>query len=126
MVLAIAQNATLGCWDITSLIRTALSWWKLFLAPAFLVYLFLVSWLRFRRAYGLRRQYSHLSKDAFSRMTVDEAFAIHNDLVQLEFPTVVSMATFFALFKVSSLFTIALPRPHRLLVTRNKLFGNQT
>lgn len=35
-------------------------------------------------------------------MTVDEAFGIHNDLVQLEFPRVVSTPTVFALFKVCS------------------------
>ena len=33
-------------------------------------------------------------------MTVNEAFAIYIDLVQLEFPSVVSTATGFALFRV--------------------------
>jgi hypothetical protein len=100
---AIVQHATSG-WETPALcIQTALNQWKLLFVPTFLAYFFLASLLRFRRAKGLYRRYSHLTKDAFSRMTVDEAFAIHNDLVQLEFPRVVSTATAFALFKVCSL-----------------------
>ncbi|ERF72890.1 hypothetical protein EPUS_08698 [Endocarpon pusillum Z07020] len=112
----ILQHLTLG-WEKTSfLIQAASNQWKLLLGPSLLAYLCLVSLLRFRRAKGLYLRYSHLPKDAFSGMTVDEAFAIHNNLVQLEFPTVVSIATVFALFM-----TYGIPSVSSLLVTTGQI-----
>ncbi|KAF7502870.1 hypothetical protein GJ744_004965 [Endocarpon pusillum] len=112
----ILQHLTFGWEKISLLIQAASSQWKLYLGPSLLAYLDLVLLLRFRRANRLYLRYSHLSKDGFSGMTVDEAFAIHNDLVQLEFPKVVSTATVFALFK-----TYGIPSVSSLLVTTGQI-----
>ena len=59
----IVQIASLGWEKISPLIQAALNQWKLLLLlTTFLAYLFLVSLLRFRRAKGLYRRYSHLTK----------------------------------------------------------------
>lgn len=122
----IVQHVTFSWEKISFLIQAALNQWKLLLVPTLLAYLCLVSLLRFRRAKGLYLRYSHLTKDAFSRMTVDEAFAIHNDLVQLEFSKVVSTATVFALFKVGSPFVCYLiERNTRSKSTIINIFHNQ-
>ena len=119
------QHVASGWERISSLIQTALNQWKLLSVPTLLAYLFLVSSLRFRRAKGLYRRYSHLIPDAFSRMTVDEASAIHNDLVQLEFPKVVSTATAFALFKVCSPFLLPPLKKTRSKSAEHALFHNR-
>jgi len=74
--------------------------WKLLLLPSAIAYLCLVSSLRYKRMKDMHRRFPYHTRESLSRMTVDEAFAIHNYLVKLEFPTVFNAATSFALFKV--------------------------
>lgn len=88
------------------------------LVPSLIAYLYAMWVFRFDRLKRLRRRFGCFdssssssfdvssdssTREALSKMTVDEAFAIHNDLVYLEFPRVFSTATMFALFKASNL-----------------------
>ena len=75
---------------------------KLFLLAGALGYLFLVQLLRFDRKKSLEKRFGYLSEDAFSKMTLDEAHAIHKELVELEFPILFHKALEFALFRVST------------------------
>lgn len=76
--------------------------WSLLILPAVLGYVYLVSILRYRRVKAMHRKFRCSTRETFSTMTVDDAHAIHNYLVYLEFPKVFSTATMFALFKAGS------------------------
>lgn len=78
---------------------TVLRSWSLLILPTVLGYVYLVSILRYRRVKAMHRQFRCSTRETFSAMTVDEAHAVHNYLVYLEFPKVFSTATVFALFK---------------------------
>lgn len=81
--------------------KTSLVSWNLWLVLAPLaLYSLLVSALRHQRRKSIERRYNYPHRASFAKMTVDEAWAIATSLVELEFPTVFSTATFFALFKV--------------------------
>ena len=87
-----------------------------------LAYLCTVSLLRFNRLKNFHRQFDHsFSQKSLSKMTVDEAFTIHDSLVHLEFPTIFSTATMFALFK-----TYGIPSISNLLVTTGQLCNSST
>lgn len=74
--------------------------YQLLLLPLAFAYLCLVSSLRYKRLKDMHQRFQYRTRESLSKMTVDEAFAIHNYLIKLEFPTVFSAATSFALFKV--------------------------
>lgn len=75
-------------------------WKLLLLLPSALAYHYLVSILRYKRMKDMHQRFPYHTRESLSKMTVDEAFAIHNYLIKLEFPTVFNAATSFALFKV--------------------------
>lgn len=76
--------------------------WTLLILPTILGYISLVSILRYQRVKAMHRKFRCSTRESFSTMTVDDAHAIHNYLVYLEFPKVFSTATKFALFKAGS------------------------
>ena len=65
------------------------------------LYLLLVRALRFRRCDKILRDYGY-PKRSLASMTVDDAYAIHKQLANLEFPEMNVTSLFFALFKVST------------------------
>ena len=87
---------------------------KFLLIPSALAYLYLVSSLRYKRMKDMHQRYPYRTRESFSKMTVDDAFAIYNYLIKLEFPTIFNAATSFALFKV-----------HRHLVLGHVLYENR-
>ncbi|KAL8788467.1 MAG: hypothetical protein Q9213_001690 [Squamulea squamosa] len=91
--------------------------WPYFVIPAVINYLLLVRFLRFRR---LRQStFHHLYQfDPKRAMDILTAFKIHNYLIELEFPSIFSTATTFALFK-----TYGIPSISTLLVHTNQLAG---
>lgn len=72
------------------------------LSLAVLAYLLLVSTLRFQRVRILYRDYpQYTTRASMSQMTVDDAWAIQKNILQLEFPTTAVKALQFALFRVT-------------------------
>lgn len=95
---------------------------KTVLFSTLLVYLCIASLLRFDRLKRMHGRFHHCSsRETFSRMTVDDAFAIHDELVHREFPLVFSTATMFALFK-----TYGIPSISGLLVATGQLCNGAT
>ncbi|KAH0562356.1 hypothetical protein GP486_002947 [Trichoglossum hirsutum] len=72
--------------------------WEVLL-PGAILYLYFVKRFRFYRSETMPSRLGYTNRKAFSRMTVEDAWKIHNFLVEFEFPTIFSTATMFALFK---------------------------
>jgi hypothetical protein len=72
----------------------------LILLLLFPAYLYLVFSHRYRRMKEMHCEFNFPSRHSYSKMSVDDAFSIHDYLVHLEFPKVFSSATMFAIFKV--------------------------
>ncbi len=72
------------------------------LLPSLIAYLALVRFFRYHRLKKLHQRFRYPSRESFSKMTFDDAFAIHDELVHLEFPRIMGTATMFALFKASA------------------------
>ena len=85
---------------LSSCVQVASHQWKLLLLPTALAYLCLVSSLRYKHMRNMHKRFPYPTRKSLSKMTVEDAFAIHNYLIQLEFPTIFNAATSFALFKV--------------------------
>jgi hypothetical protein len=89
-------------------------------------YLILVRALRYRRRDGLmrafKRKYGSCSREALSKMTVEDSWTILKELTELEFPSIFSASVFFALFKVRLVFLKPNPPPpiSILRVNRNR------
>lgn len=68
-------------------------------------YLIFVRILRYRRhnafAQNFARKHGSADRAALANMTVDDAWPVLRDITELEFPTILSVSVFFALFKVS-------------------------
>lgn len=62
-------------------------------------YLTAVQLLRFRRIRRLEKQYGYHTRESMSKMTNDEAWAIHQTMMTLEFPFFTLKGLQFALFK---------------------------
>ncbi|KAI2950502.1 hypothetical protein CBS147322_5437 [Aspergillus niger] len=78
------------------------------LSLAVLAYLLLVSTLRFQRVRILYRDYpQYTTRASMSQMTVDDAWAIQKNILQLEFPTTAVKALQFALFRTYGIPTIS-------------------
>lgn len=91
--------------------------WFYFFIPALISYLFLVRLLRYTR---LRRSTFNHHDQLRPKQAMDilTAFKIHNYLIELEFPSIFSAATTFALFKA-----YGIPSVSSLLVHTNQLAG---
>ena len=89
--------------DRLSFLQVISHQWKFLLIPSALAYLYLVSSLRDKRLKDMHQRFPYSTHESLSRMTVDDAFTIHNYLIKLEFPTIFNAATSFALFKVHCL-----------------------
>jgi len=74
--------------------------WKFLLLFTALLYLLLVSSLRYRRLNSMTSKLGYQDRASFSRMTTADAQAIIIYLSELEFPTVYFYSVAFALFKV--------------------------
>ncbi|KAI9764604.1 MAG: hypothetical protein M1840_008334 [Geoglossum simile] len=72
-----------------------------------LAYLTAVRLLRYRRMRDIQRKYSYTTRESFSRMTLDDAWAVQVELSTLEFPRIYGVAIFFALFKTYGIPTIS-------------------
>lgn len=98
------------------LLVSILSWQStlVFLSIFLPLYLIAAHNLRYGRFYVNCRQWP----PGLNNLTLSDAFAIHNDLIQLEFPTIFSLATTFALFKA-----YGVPSISNLLVKTNQLNG---
>lgn len=81
--------------------------WPSLLVPGALLYLYAVKRLRFRRANTPPSQTTYTNRESLARMTLQDAWAIHNALVEYEFPTTFSAATMFALFNSYGIPTIS-------------------
>ncbi|KAL8766048.1 MAG: hypothetical protein Q9209_007077 [Squamulea sp. 1 TL-2023] len=88
--------------------------WPLALIIALILYLWLCHSLRYRR----RNTISASVSSSVQQISLPTAFAIHNTLVTLEFPSTFPAATMFALFK-----TYGIPSISSLLVQTNQLAG---
>ncbi|KAL8681979.1 MAG: hypothetical protein Q9186_001921 [Xanthomendoza sp. 1 TL-2023] len=88
--------------------------WPLTLITALILYLSLCHSLRYRRRNTIRAS----ANSSTQPITVPTAFAIHNTLITLEFPSTFPAATMFALFK-----TYGIPSISSLLVQTNQLAG---
>ncbi|KAL9036678.1 MAG: hypothetical protein Q9180_004159 [Flavoplaca navasiana] len=88
--------------------------WLLTLITALILYLSLCHSLRYRR----RNTISASASSSIQQTTLSTAFAIHNTLITLEFPSTCPAATMFALFK-----TYGIPSISSLLVQTNQLAG---
>lgn len=75
--------------------------------PGAFLYLYIVRRLRFSRANKLPIELGYADQSTFGRMTVEDAFKTHNELVEYEFPTTFSAASTFALFKAYGIPTIS-------------------
>lgn len=96
--------------------------YKAIIFSSLLVYLCIASFLRFDRLKRLHVRFHECSSQGtFSAMTVDDAFAIHDELVHREFPLVFSTATMFALFK-----TYGIPSISGLLLATGQLCNSAT
>jgi hypothetical protein len=73
--------------------------WKVLLLPGTLLYLYLAKRIRFHRSKSITFNLGYTTRTSCSRMTIEDAWIIHNSLIEYEFPTTISSATFFALFK---------------------------
>ena len=74
--------------------------WSHYAVLLIVTYLALVRFLRYRRRDSTARKYGYLTRNSFSSMTLEDAFAIQLPLAEQEFPKVYSISVFFALFKV--------------------------
>lgn len=96
--------------------------YQMILFSSLLAYLCIVSFFRFDRLKRLHGRFHYSSCGAsFSKMTVDDAFAVHDELVHREFPLVFSTATMFALFK-----TYGIPSISGLLLATGQLCNGAT
>ncbi|EGD98232.1 hypothetical protein TESG_05613 [Trichophyton tonsurans CBS 112818] len=84
-------------------------------------YLTAVQLLRFRRIRSLEKQYGYHTRESMSKMTNDEAWAIHQTMMTLEFPFFTLKGLQFALFK-----TYGIPTISTLLVQTSELSNPQT
>jgi hypothetical protein len=92
--------------------------WGSFLA---IVYLAIVAKLRYRRSRWLIEKYGMRSRQDFHRMTTDDAQAILQELVEMEFPKLMGLSIVFALFK-----TYGVPSVSSLLVSTGQLASLET
>jgi len=76
-----------------------LTQWKTLLPPGTILYLYLVKRFRFHRSTSIPAKLGYTTRASCSRMSISDAWNIHNSLLEYEFPTTISTATFFALFK---------------------------
>ncbi|KAI9842237.1 MAG: hypothetical protein M1837_007382 [Sclerophora amabilis] len=95
--------------------------WRVLLIFGAVVYLGVVSVLRFRRARSLATRFGFTDRASFSRMTVDDAQAILKELGELEFPKIMRLSIVFALFK-----TYGIPSVSSLLVATGQLATPET
>jgi hypothetical protein len=91
------------------------SWW-LYGVSCLAVYLWVVASLRFRRANATPKRYNMESREAYAKMTADDAQAILKDLTELEFPKIMGLSIIFALFR-----TYGIPSVSSLLVATGQL-----
>ena len=75
--------------------------WALFTLTALPFYMLIVKYLRYQRVNIMHRKFHYSTQGYTSSMTMDDAYAILMYLIELEFPTVFSTATAFAIFKAS-------------------------
>ena len=73
--------------------------WKVWLAFCVVVYVYLVSLLRYQRALYIQRKFNKATGAPYYKMTTDEAHVIMKDLTELEFPKVFGFSIIFAVFK---------------------------
>lgn len=74
-------------------------WGGFVLVPGAILYLYFVKRLRFRGSNSLPAKHGYTYRSSYAQMTVEDAWKIHNFLIEYEFPTTFSAATMFALFK---------------------------
>ena len=86
--------------SIPDLFNSILWHWKVLMIPVVMVYMVIVTSLRYQRARNFPRQFGLTSREPFCRMTVDDVQAILKDLTELEFPKIMGFSIIFALFKV--------------------------
>src|SRR5438046_393304 len=77
-------------------------WMKALLLFMLLAYLVVVRLLRYKRMKDMHKKFNYPTRASFSKMTLDDAHAIHLYLATLEFPQTFSASVFFALFKVGN------------------------
>ena len=92
-------------------------WPSLFLL-ALLSYLVLANYMRYQRLNRTTCRLGFSSRSSLAKMTIVDAFQIHNYLIELEFPTTFAAASIFALFKA-----YGIPSISNLLVQTNQLAG---
>lgn len=69
------------------------------LLPAFLLYVFIASMLRFRRMNQKHREFNYPDRKALAKMTIGDAHKIQLYLFRYEFPFIARKALQFALFR---------------------------
>jgi hypothetical protein len=67
---------------------------------AIAAYLILASLVRFHRRHTLHKKYPYQTREAMSKMTHHDAWAIQKTILQMEFPFIVIKSLQFALFRV--------------------------
>ncbi|KAL8716494.1 MAG: hypothetical protein Q9225_006185 [Loekoesia sp. 1 TL-2023] len=92
--------------------------WPLLLPTLLTTYLTLTHLLRYRRLQTTTHNLNLTNRSSLSRMPISTAYHIHNYLISLEFPSIFSSATTFALFK-----TYGIPSVSSLLVHTNQIAG---
>jgi hypothetical protein len=102
--------------DVSASIRVIWSSWHIYGGCGFVLYLYLVSSLRLRRAQTTPSKYGMTSQDSLANMTTDDAQSILKDLVEMEFPKIMGLSIIFALFK-----TYGIPSVSSLLVATGQL-----
>ncbi len=89
-------------------IRDHLTWisklcyqqWKALVPLLLVLYLIMVSFLRYRRVNSMTSKLGYTTRASLARMTTDDAQTILNYLSELEFPLIWYNSVAFALFKV--------------------------
>lgn len=80
--------------------------WFWLTIPILLLYMTLVSTLRYQRALYLPKKFNLLNRESYRKMTTDEAQSILKDLTELEFPKIFGFSVIFALFKARNTFLL--------------------
>lgn len=93
--------------SLSEIMAALLSQWKIILIPGTVLYLYLVKRYRFRRSDTMPAKFGYTDRTTYSKMTFEDAWKIHNSLIEYEFPTTFSAATMFALFKAYGIPTIS-------------------
>ena len=96
---ALTLISSLANSQVLDVMQQLLSQWFWLTIPIVLLYMTLVSTLRYRRALYLPNKFNLLSRESYRKMSIDEAQSILKDLTELEFPKIFGFAIIFALFK---------------------------